>query len=564
MRALRSRTFTVAVAISLLASSNSFAQVVINEVVDDERTAGSGQVRPDTREFVELYNPTNNPVEIGGWTLNVIQLGPAPTTPTTVTYTIPVSQSIAAGDYYVIAKTGSTVPNVDLTVAPGFNGSTAAVLNELLPTDRETTTPTNPSTPTDNFILELRDGTTLVDALATETFRDPERDNLTPEQVAQVGGGWWAQTMSMNAASPNLRQSLARFHDGRDTNVNGRDFGILPLTPGASNNLPLNQSHTIPNVDSLPVETSLSDNYYSAFVLPRVVDPTVADGIVNPNAIPMASPQGGNAIMAYDESGGGDASFSKELVNSFDLYAYIDTAPLGLVTATDTEDSEATTYGIGSTDQFFGTPNQAGLLALTSTQNGNTGYGWMIQRVENFNNGSPATTTLLQFIDFNDGGDSLPADNEWKILATFELSSQPSAWHRLGVTYDPDTGEVQGRFDDQIITPPGLEGDFNNDGTVDAADYVVWRKTDGGTEGYDDWVENFGRTGGSLTPGLLGTFYVGYRENLDAEFATSRPPTFDMIGAPAGQLVAAVPEPGSLLFAAMGLIALVSTLRRRP
>jgi hypothetical protein len=37
--------------------------------------------------------------------------------------------------------------------------------------------------------------------------------------------------------------------------------------------------------------------------------------------------------------------------------------------------------------------------------------------------------------------------------------------------------------------PPG---DFNQDGTVDAADYVVWRKTDGTQTGYDTWRANFG------------------------------------------------------------------------
>jgi hypothetical protein len=38
-----------------------------------------------------------------------------------------------------------------------------------------------------------------------------------------------------------------------------------------------------------------------------------------------------------------------------------------------------------------------------------------------------------------------------------------------------------------------LPGDFNNDGIVDAADYVVWRKTDSGnSQGYTDWRENFG------------------------------------------------------------------------
>ncbi len=40
-----------------------------------------------------------------------------------------------------------------------------------------------------------------------------------------------------------------------------------------------------------------------------------------------------------------------------------------------------------------------------------------------------------------------------------------------------------------------LSGDFNYDGTVDAADYVIWRDTDvGGAAGYADWRANFGKS----------------------------------------------------------------------
>ncbi|HEX2477358.1 MAG TPA: right-handed parallel beta-helix repeat-containing protein [Lacipirellulaceae bacterium] len=45
--------------------------------------------------------------------------------------------------------------------------------------------------------------------------------------------------------------------------------------------------------------------------------------------------------------------------------------------------------------------------------------------------------------------------------------------------------------------PAALAGDYNGDGTVDAADYVVWRKTGGSQSSYDQWRTNFGHTGGS-------------------------------------------------------------------
>jgi len=40
-------------------------------------------------------------------------------------------------------------------------------------------------------------------------------------------------------------------------------------------------------------------------------------------------------------------------------------------------------------------------------------------------------------------------------------------------------------------------GDFNSDGSVDAADYVVWRRTDGSPAGYNEWRANFGNSSGS-------------------------------------------------------------------
>jgi hypothetical protein len=46
--------------------------------------------------------------------------------------------------------------------------------------------------------------------------------------------------------------------------------------------------------------------------------------------------------------------------------------------------------------------------------------------------------------------------------------------------------------------PGGVSGDYNSDGRVDAADYVVWRKNNiDGQQGYAIWRANFGRLGGT-------------------------------------------------------------------
>lgn len=56
----------------------------------------------------------------------------------------------------------------------------------------------------------------------------------------------------------------------------------------------------------------------------------------------------------------------------------------------------------------------------------------------------------------------------------------------------PVSGTVQ-------VAPPALPGDYNGDGSVDAADYVVWPKTGvNGQAGYNTWRANFGNV---LPPG---------------------------------------------------------------
>jgi uncharacterized protein YjbI with pentapeptide repeats len=68
---------------------------------------------------------------------------------------------------------------------------------------------------------------------------------------------------------------------------------------------------------------------------------------------------------------------------------------------------------------------------------------------------------------------------------TFNVTS-PYTWN-LSNLYT--TGEVT------LTGAPSLPGDFNHDGTVDAADYVVWRKNFSGDQTmYDAWRTNFGRT----------------------------------------------------------------------
>jgi hypothetical protein len=84
----------------------------------------------------------------------------------------------------------------------------------------------------------------------------------------------------------------------------------------------------------------------------------------------------------------------------------------------------------------------------------------------------------------------------------------------------PGMTSFRGEFTVTMVIP----GDFNFDGSVDAADDVVWRKTGGPTADYNLWRSHFGQTAGS-----------------GAALPSSRPPS-------------AVPEPACLVLAAGALL----------
>jgi hypothetical protein len=95
--------------------------------------------------------------------------------------------------------------------------------------------------------------------------------------------------------------------------------------------------------------------------------------------------------------------------------------------------------------------------------------------------------------------------------------------YTTGGDFDYETRWSLARFETgQHPIAPDLTGDYNADGKVDAADYVVWRKNDGGTNTlpndpiggtigqgqYDNWRARFGTgvtpaTGTSLSTGVV-------------------------------------------------------------
>jgi hypothetical protein len=93
------------------------------------------------------------------------------------------------------------------------------------------------------------------------------------------------------------------------------------------------------------------------------------------------------------------------------------------------------------------------------------------------------------------------------------ISLHSESWSRLDVTSGdfantmtltsilmpngstPESAGFSLSFDDGRSSPNAEPGDYNGDGNVDAADYVVWRKNDGMQPGYNTWRANFGASG---------------------------------------------------------------------
>jgi autotransporter-associated beta strand protein len=85
------------------------------------------------------------------------------------------------------------------------------------------------------------------------------------------------------------------------------------------------------------------------------------------------------------------------------------------------------------------------------------------------------------------------------------VAQYPGIWGPLGSVAQYTTSLLTGTGVLQVTDGPP-PGDFNGDGSIDSADYVLWRKNVGSDPDYSAWRKNFGiaDTGGSLgNSGLL-------------------------------------------------------------
>jgi hypothetical protein len=136
---------------------------------------------------------------------------------------------------------------------------------------------------------------------------------------------------------------------------------------------------------------------------------------------------------------------------------------------------------------------------------------------------------LFYAVSSTSGGYSVPVPQNGSYAVTFS----GGGYETFTTTATLTNGENE-KVDYLVELLASLAGDYNSDGVVDAADYVVWRKGQGLTTGtYATWTANFGETSGSGA----GAFS-------------------------AADTTAAVPEPATIMLFAVFLAAL--PLRRKP
>jgi hypothetical protein len=196
--------------------------------------------------------------------------------------------------------------------------------------------------------------------------------------------------------------------------------------------------------------------------------------------------------------------------------------------------------------------NQDALTANVILTRGPSGGGLYNIAAEGFYsmNISPALTSWAT--DLNNPGQTIAATN-WQNLAFTDWIDAYGGSHTAGgniagrnavvrlttdnvyldlrfSSWDPGGGGgyTYLRAEPPASSPPG---DYNNNGVVDAADYVLWRKNPanfGGAAGYNVWRTHFGQTAGS-----------GSGVNANA----------------------AVPEPSTLFLLIVGILAICSSRR---
>jgi hypothetical protein len=142
------------------------------------------------------------------------------------------------------------------------------------------------------------------------------------------------------------------------------------------------------------------------------------------------------------------------------------------------------------------TADAGGVTPITGGASADIETGNLVLDLDDFNFTPTSTLTLLD----------VPADGLFGTFGSVTFLGSTTA----DINYDYPNGDI---FLSNFVStePPGVSGDYNDDGKVDAADYVVWRNNNGTTTvlpndttpgivspaDFDVWRSHFGMTSGA-------------------------------------------------------------------
>lgn len=362
-------TILTAAAMMPQGPGSSTALVVINEFSYDDSTG------TDDKEFVELYNRSNAPVDLSGWTLQCIE--GTTTAAVNFTVTIPPGIVINPGSYVVIGT--ALVPNL----TPGITPPAANWLENTADADGLVLFDTT-LTPIDSVLWGFAKWTATV-----------------PSYVE--GTGLWGRTFGADVpANPSFVTAQRRV-DGYDSNNNGADFVQMTWTPGTQNG----SGNTTPTGTQFGFDevagTTYTTEFASSFTPPLSADPLlIANSTTTTIALPV-SPQGGNVLVMHDRTGGGNMHHLRTAVGEdFLVECYVHV--FGGNSAIGATEGEAWAIGVGTTDPYASPVDVSGTYYTGTTacsgvgnrEPGATGIAFIALQT--------TAQTQIYLVDMNDGG----------------------------------------------------------------------------------------------------------------------------------------------------------------
>jgi predicted extracellular nuclease len=433
-----------------LAASNS---VVISEF----RVRGP---QGGNDEFIELYNLSSSPVNIGGWKVN----GSNNAGTTSTRATIPANIVVNPGCHYLLTNSGSS----------GYSGSVTG--------DQTYSTGV-----TDDGGIALLNGTTVIDAVGMSTGSAYKEGT----QLASLG--------STNANRGYERKPGGTSGSGTDTDNNSADFQLkTPSDPQNSSSVCIGQSTGISAVGAAnPATVDIA----STTLLTVTISPNTATGV---SVSADLTPLGGAANTAfYDDGTHGDATAGDDVFSlSYTIPNSTQTGAQTLpVSASDGQGHTAsTTISVtvnppqltimeiqGSGDR---SPYESKSVRTTGVVTAVKSNGFWIQDLSG--DGNPATSDGL----FIFGGSPKPAVGDSVLVAgkvqEFATSGDPSAAPATELSGSPTVSVIStGNPLPEAVTVTAADLDPN--GPIDQLEHLE------GMRVHVDVLNVIGPTSGTLT-----------------------------------------------------------------